>query len=39
MMQINFGLELYKDVVKDATEYISFEQVLQLVIDAMYQDE
>ena len=37
MMQINYGLELYKDVVKSATEYISFEQVLGLVTDAIYQ--
>ena len=39
IMQINIGLEIYKDIVKNTTEYVSFEQVLQLVIDAMYQDE
>lgn len=37
MMQINFGLEIYKDAVKNATKYISFEQVLRLVVDAIYQ--
>lgn len=37
MMQINFGLEIYKDVVKSSTEYISFEQVLRLVVDVMCQ--
>ena len=36
MMQINYGLELYKDVVKNANEYISFEQVLINVGDAIY---
>jgi hypothetical protein len=37
MIQINYGLELYKDVVRDATEYMSFEQVLKNVVDAIYQ--
>ena len=37
MMQINLGLEIYKDVVKNATEYISFEDILRLVVDAIYQ--
>lgn len=37
MMQINMGLEIYKEVVRDATEYMSFEQVLRLVADAIYQ--
>mgnify|MGYP001339319859 CR=1 FL=1 len=39
MMQINFGLWMSKDVVKNATEYISFEEVLRLVIGAMYKAE
>ena len=38
-MQINYGLWMSKDVVKNATEYISFEEVLRLVIGAMYQAE
>jgi hypothetical protein len=36
MIQINYGLEIYKDVVREATEYMSFEQVLMLVGDAIY---
>lgn len=39
MMQINYGLWTSKDVVKNATEYISFEEVLSLVFDAIYQSE
>ena len=39
MMQINFGLDIYKDVVKSSTKYISFEQALKLVINAIYQAE
>jgi len=36
MMQINYGLWMSKYVVKNATEYISFEEILRLVIVAMY---
>ena len=38
MMQINVGLEIYKDTVKSAAEHISFEQVLKEIIDAIYQE-
>ena len=37
MIQVNYGLELYKDLVKSATEFMSLEEVLRLVIDAIYQ--
>lgn len=38
-VQINYGLWMSKDVVRNATEYISFEEVLKLVINAIYQSE
>lgn len=38
-IQINYGLEIYKEFVRNATEHVSFERVLNLVTDVMYRSD